>query len=192
MVRTWESSTFCRVCVAVLSRLSTNTTVAATIFGKILDAVGRDADVVSLHGGPHVVAEAFLSYLGSWYSAKLVEYPTFNLRLMKRCLQRTAASVLGSLDLFSMTEFVVDRLKGPETRDWMASCPALRKAIITNDLSMPGPVDVVAYFVRIWRLVLSNLKKTGRKGDGDRPVVNSSIVSNLFSSFECTHYCFAV
>ena len=100
--------------------------------GKNLDAAGPDAAVVSLHGGPYVLAEAFANYLGSGYQTKLIEYPTFDLRLFKRCFQRTASSVFGSLDPFSLTEFFANRLKGAETRDWMASRPALRKAIITN------------------------------------------------------------
>ena len=128
MVRTWERSTFRRVCVAGLSRFSANTTLEATVLGKILDAAGPDTAVVSLHGGPHVLVEAFASYLGSGYQEKLIEYPTFDLRLLKRCLQRTASFVFGSLDPFSLTEFVVNRLKGTKTRDWMASRPALRKA----------------------------------------------------------------
>ena len=115
MVWTWQRSIFRRVCVAVLNRFSANTTLEATVLGKILDAAGADTAVVSLHGGPHVLAEAFASYLGSGYQAKLVEYPTFDLRLLKRCLQRTASSVFGSLDPFSLTEFVVNRLKGAET-----------------------------------------------------------------------------
>ena len=144
LVRTWGRCTFRRVCVALLSRFNANTTLEATFLAKIVDASGPDTSVVSLHGGPHVLAEAFASYLGSWYRAKLVEYPTFGLRLLKRCLERTAASLFGSLDPFSMTEFLVNQLKGAETRDWMASRPALSKAIITNDLSMPGLVDMVA------------------------------------------------
>ena len=174
LVRTWERSTFRRVCVAVLSRFSAITTLEATILAKIVDAAGLDTPVVSLHGGRHVLAEAFASYLGSGYCAKLVEYPTFDLQLLKRCLQRTAASVFRSLDPFSMTEFVINRLKGAETRDWMASRPALRKAIITNDLSMPGLVDVVANIVGVWPLVVSYLKETGRKDDGYSLVVRSS------------------
>ena len=81
IVKTWERSTFRRVCVAVLNRFSANTTLEATVLGKILDAAGPDTAVVLLHGGPHVLAEAFASYLGSGYQAKLVEYPTFDLRL---------------------------------------------------------------------------------------------------------------
>ena len=157
LVRSWERSTFRRVCVTVLSRFSANTALEATILAKIVDAAGPDTSVVSLHGGPHVLvlAEDSASYLGSGYRANIVEYPTFDLRLLKRCLQRTAASVFWSLDPFSMTEFVVNRLKGAETRDWMESRPALRKAIITNDLSMPGLVDVVANNVGVWPLVVS-------------------------------------
>ena len=82
---------------------------------------------------------------------------------MQFCLQRTAASESWSLDLFSMTDFVVKRSKGAETRDCMASRPALRKAIITNDVSMPGLVDVAANSVGVSPVVMSYLKETGRK-----------------------------
>ena len=176
MVRTWERSTLRRVCVAVLDRFSANTTLEATVLGKLLDAAGPDAAVVSLHGGPHVLAEAFANYLGSGYQTKLVEYPTFDLRLLKRCLQRTASFVFGSLDPFSSTEFIVTRLKGVEKRDWMASGPALRKAIITHDLSLPELVNVVANVVGVWPLIVSYLKETGRKDEGDSLVVRSFLV----------------
>ena len=144
--------------------------------GKILDAAGPDAAVVSLHGGPHVLAEAFAGYFGSGNRTKLIEYPTFDLRLLKRCLQRTASVVFGSIDPFSLTEFIVNRLKGAETRDWMASRPALLKAIITHDLSMPELVDVVANIVGVWPLIVSYLKETGRKDEGDSLVVRSFLL----------------
>ena len=172
----------------MLSRFSANTTLEATILGKFLEAAGPDTAVVSLHGGPHVLAGAFASYLGSGYQAKLIQYPTFDLRLLKRCLQRTASSVFGSLDPFSLTEFVVNRLKGAETRVWMASRPALRKAIITNDLSMPDLVNVVANIVGVWPLVVSYLKETGRKDEGDSLVVRSFLVGILLASRKCVHY----
>ena len=44
----------------------------------------------------------------------------------KRCLQKTASAVFGTLDPFSMTEFIVTRLKRAEHRDWMQSRPFLR------------------------------------------------------------------
>ena len=187
-MRTWERSTFRRVCVAVLDRFSANTTLEATVLGKILDAAGSDTAVVSLHGGPHVLAEVFASYLGNGYQAKLVEYPTFDLRLLKRCLQRTTSFVYGSFDPFSRTEFVVNRLKGAETRDWMASRPALRTAIIANDLSMPELVNVVANIVGVWPLIVSCLKETGRKDEGDNFVVRSFLMCNLPASTKCVHH----
>ena len=192
MVRTWERSKFRRVCVAVLSRFSANTTLEATVLGKSLDAAGPDAAVVSLHGGPHVQAEAFANYLGSGYQTKLIEYPTFDLRRLKRCLQHTAPVVFGSLDPFSRTEFLLNRLKGAETGDWMASRPALRKAIITNELSMPGLVDVVANIVGVWPLIVSYLKESGRKVEGDSLVVRSVLVGIclLHQSVPVTLCCF--
>ena len=189
MVRMWERSTFHRVGVAVSSRFSTNTFLEATILGKILEAAGPNASVVSLHGGSHALAEVFASYLGSGYRSKFVEYTTSDPRLTKCCLQRTAASVFGSFDPFSMTELVVNCFKCAETRDRMVTRPAFRKAIFTNKFSIPGLVDVVAIFVSVGPYVVKYTKRTGRRDDGDRFVVGSSVVS---ISFECTHYCFAV
>ena len=159
----------------------------ATVLGKILDAAGPETAVVSLHGGPHVLAEAFASYRGSGYQAKLIEYPTFGLRLLKQCLQHTASSVFGSLDPFLLIEFAVNRLKGAETRNSMASRLALRKAIITNDLSKPDLVNVVANIVGVWPLILSYLKETGRKDEGDSFVVRSFPVGILPASWKCVN-----
>ena len=121
--------------------------------------------------GPHSLVEAYVNFLGSGYQQKLIEYPLFDLRLFKRCLQKTASRVFGTLDPYSMTEFIVTRLKGADSRDWMASRPALKKAILTSRLAMPELVDVVANIVGVWPLIVAFLKETGRKDDGDSLVV---------------------
>ena len=45
----------------------------------------------------------------------LVDYPVFDVRLLKRCLQKTASVVFETLDPFSMGEFIVTRLKSGAT-----------------------------------------------------------------------------
>ena len=145
-----------------------------TALGRMVDALGPDVSLASISGGSNVLVEAFCEYLGSGYRQKLIDYPVFDLRFFRRCLQRTSSSVFGSLDGLAMTEFIVNRLQGAETRDWMSSRPALKKAILTNDLSMPHLVDVVANIIGVWPLIVSYLKETGRKDDGDSLVVRSS------------------
>ena len=145
---------------------------------QIADALGPDVSVASISGGSTLLVEAFCEYLGSEYRQKLIDYPFFDLRLFRRCLQRTASSVFGSLDGLAMTESIINRLKGAETRDWMSSGTDLKKAILTNDLSMPHLVDVVANIIGVWPLIVSYLKETGSKDDGDSLVVRSS-------SFDC-------
>ena len=73
-----------------------------------------------------------------------------------------------------MTEFIVNWLNCAQTRDWMSSRPALKKAILTNDLSMPHLVDVVANIIGVWPLIVSYFKETGSKDDGDSLVVRCS------------------
>ena len=56
----------------------------------------------------------------------------------------------------------------------MFSRPALKKAILTKDLNMPQFVNVVANIIGVWPLIVSYLKETGRKDDGDSLAVRSS------------------
>ena len=159
--------------MASLDRYSSDPHQEVTALGRVVDALGPDISVTSISGGSTVLVEAFCEYLGNGYRQKLIDYPVFDLRLLQWCLQRTASSVFGSLDGLAMTEFIVNRLKSAETRDWMSARPALKKAILTNDLSMPHLVDVVANIIGVWPLIVSYLKETGRKDDGDNLVVRS-------------------
>ena len=151
------------------------------MLGRIIDTIDPNVRVVSVQGGPHALVEAYVNFLGSGYQQKLIECPLFDLRLFKRRLQRTASIVFGTLDPYSMAEFIVNRLKRADSCDWMAFRPALKKAIISSILVMPELVDVVANIVGVWPLIVSYLKETGREVDSDKLVVTppSSILLPL-------------
>ena len=142
-----------------------------SVLGSVLAAVGGSTSLASVSGGSHVLADTYQEYLGSGYSHKLVKHWKFDLRLLKRCLQKGSSSVFGSLDPFTMTEFFVTRLKGAEHRDWMMSGSGFRRAITTGQLSMPSLLEVVSYNVGVWLLIVVYPKETGRKTDGDSLVV---------------------
>ena len=68
-------------------------------------------------------------------------------------------------------------MKGAESRDWMASRPALQKGIISSSLGKPEPIDIVANIVGVWPLIGSYLKETARKDEAivfwyDLPLLN--------------------
>ena len=188
-LRTWDVDTFKRVCVATLDRYSSDPHQEISALGRMVDALGPDVSVASISGGSTVLVEGFSEYLGSGYRQKLIDYPVFDLRLFGRCLQRTVSSVFGSLDGLAMTEFIVNRLKGAETRDWMSSRPALKKAILTNDLSMPHLVNIVANIIGVWPLIVSYFKETGRKDDGDSLVVRSPAFWSCWCTFRYRNNC---
>ena len=185
-IRCWDNSKFRGACVAILDRFSSKVNEEVVVLGRIIEALGPTVHVVSVQGGPHALLEAYVSFLDSGYQQKLIEYPLFDLRLFKRCLQRTASKVFGILDPYSITEFIVDRLKEAENLDWMASLPALKKAIKSSSLVMPELVDVGSNIVGVWPLIVSYLKETGRKDDGDSLVVWSpSLIFIATVSYPC-------
>ena len=132
--------------------------------------------------------ECYKEYLGSGCIGRMLDYPTFDVRLLKRCLQKTAHSVFGTPDPFSMTEFINTRLKGAEHRDWMQSRQSLRRAIETGDLSLPGLVDVVSNIIGVRPLIVSYLKETGKKESGDSLVVWLSRFSFCFIMTATAHF----
>ena len=97
-LRTWDIDTFKRVCVATLDRYSSDPCQEVAALGRVVDALGPDLSVASISGDSTVLVEAFCEYLGNGYRQKVIYYPVFDLRLFRRCLQRTASSVFGSLD----------------------------------------------------------------------------------------------
>ena len=170
-MRTWEKGTFRRVAVTVTDRFAVDATHELSVLGSVVAEVGGSASLVAVSGGSHVLADTYGEYLGSGYTHKLVEYPISDLRLLKRCLQKVSSSVFGSLDPFSLTEFIVTRLKRAEHHDWKMSHSSLRRAIITGELSMPSLVEIVSNIVGVWPLIVFYLKETGRKTGGDSLVV---------------------
>ena len=124
-IRTWDRDTFRRVCVAVLSKYSREASRDAAVHGQLLSVVGPSVSLVALVGGSHVLRDTNNELAGNGYREKLAEYPIFELRLLKRCLQKFGSVIFGSLDPFLMTEFIIVRLKGAEHKDWMASRHAL-------------------------------------------------------------------
>ena len=110
-MRTWEKDAP-RVAVAVTDRFSRDSIHELSVLGSVLAAVGGSASLVAISGGSHVLVDTYGEYLGSGYSHKLVEYPIFDLFLLKSCLQKVSSSVFGSLDPSSRSEIFVRRLKG--------------------------------------------------------------------------------
>ena len=82
----WVINIFGRVCVATLDRHSSDLHQQSSALGRIVDALELDVSVVSISGGSPVLVEAFCKYLDSGYRQKIIDYPSFDLRLFKRCL----------------------------------------------------------------------------------------------------------
>ena len=184
-VRTWKKGTFRRVAVSVADRFAVDATHALTVLGSVVSAVSGSASLVAISGGSHVLGDTYREYLKSGYRQKWVEYKyrIFDLRLLKRCLQKMSSSNFGSLDPFSMTEFIVTRLKGAEHGDWMMTRSSLRRAIITGELSMPSLFEVVSNIVGVWPLIVVYLKETGQKTDGDSLVVKNILLFLIHFQF---------
>ena len=191
-VRTWRRDSFYRVAVGVIDRYLGAANSELVILGQVLCANGSGASLVPISGGSHTLVECYKEYLGSGCMHGVLDYPTFDVKLLKRCLQKTAFTVFGTLDPFPMTEFIVTRLKGAEYRDWMQSRPSLRRATETSDLSLPGLVDVVSNIIGVWPLFVSYLKETGKKDSVDSLVEWFSPVSFCFSMTATVYFRFHV
>ena len=118
-VRTCRRDSFYRVAVGVIGCYHGDASSELVILGQVLCAIGSRASLVPISGGSHTLVEGYKEYLGSGCMRGLLDYPTFDVRLLKRCLQKTASTVFRTLNTFSTTEFIATRLKGAEHRDWM-------------------------------------------------------------------------
>ena len=68
--------------------------------------------------------------------------------------------------------------------------PTLKKAIVTNDLTMPPLLDVVANIIGVWLLIVSYLKDICRKHDGDSLLVSpplSCVLPQYLTRLYCSY-----
>ena len=149
----------------------------------MFDPLSSPGPRISFSGGPDcgcvdslsvdsdTLVDCYRRDLGSGYTKALAEYPIFDVRLLKRCLSETASVVFGTLGPFLMTEFIVTRLKGAQHRDWMQLRQSLRVAIETGDVSLPSLPDVFSDIIGVRPLIVSCLKQTGKKDNGDSLLV---------------------
>ena len=87
-LRTWRKDSLYRVTVGVIDRYYGNASSELVILGKVLCAIGGGASLVSISGVSHSLVECYKEYLGSGYVRGLLQYPIFDVRLLKRCLQK--------------------------------------------------------------------------------------------------------
>ena len=191
-LRTWRRDSFYRVAVGVIDCYHGDASSELVILGQVLCAIGNGASLVSISGGSNTLVECYKEYLASGCIRRLLDYPTFHVRLLKRRLQKTASTVFGTLDPFSMTDIIVTRLKGAEHRDWMHSRQALGRAIETGVLPLPGLIYVVSTIIGVWPLIVFYLKETGKKDSGDSLVVWFSSFSFIFSLTVTAYFRFHV
>ena len=95
-MRTWERDTFRRVAVVVTDHFSIDVTHKLSVLGSVVAAVSGSASLVAVSGGSHMLAVTYGESFGGGYSHKLVGYLVFDLRLLKRCLQKVSSAVFGS------------------------------------------------------------------------------------------------
>ena len=151
-----------RVAIGVCDRLESDVTRELSVFGSVLVAVGNSASPIAISGRSHILPETYEEYLGSGYKKRRIDYPTFNLRLFKRCLQKGFSSAFGNRDPFSVTHFFVHCLNGAKHRDWLTSQSILRRTLTKIELQMPSLVLGVANNVGMWPLIVSYLKEIGK------------------------------
>ena len=99
--RTWRKEDVYRVAVGVIDRYYGNTSCELVNLGQPIWAIGNAASLVPLFGGSHTLVECYNEFFGSEYTKKLLDCPTFDVRLLKRCFKKTASTVFGTLDFFS-------------------------------------------------------------------------------------------
>ena len=144
--------------------------------GTVLPAIGHSVSLVAVVVGSHVLRDTYFNSLAHPYRKKMLEYPVFDLGLLKGCQHKCASVVLDSLNPFSRTDIIVLRLKGAENRGTSTCSEA---CFCDRGPLNALPCGIVASIVGVWPLIVSHLKTQEA-----RPMVTVSwysIIQRYFS-----------
>ena len=84
-VRTRRRDSFYRVAVGVIARYHGDASSKLVILGQVLCAIGSGASLVSISRGSKTLVESYKEFLGNGCMREVLDYPTFDVRLLKRC-----------------------------------------------------------------------------------------------------------
>ena len=85
ILRKWRKKDFFHVAVGVIDRYFGKAVSELVMPGQVPCAIGTGASVVSLSGGSNTLVGCYKEYFGSGYMQRLLDNPTIDVQLLKRC-----------------------------------------------------------------------------------------------------------
>ena len=68
----WDNNQFRQVWVSILDPFISNVNEEVAVLGWVIDALGPNVCIVSMHSGSHALVEAYVNYFGSGDQQKLI------------------------------------------------------------------------------------------------------------------------
>ena len=160
IVQTWDEHELFCVCVHVETSGQCIPIAELAGLSRIVDSLASCQLPVSCQGG----SPTLLSVLSENRidGRQFVHYELFSEEIFMRCCYREAhQEVFGMLEVTTMVDFLMLRLRGALQEAWTTDVPSLRRCVVAGRVSFVDLRGVVAEVIPIWKTVREYVRFTG-------------------------------
>ena len=158
-VRTWEGRSIRQVCVLVEDCSKSVLDAELTCLARVKSAVRDDSLPICVRGGSSVLTSVLNANRED--GRKFVAYRDFTDSTMLKCYQLAYSEVFGMIDVISLLEYLLLRLRPACEETWMENLVALRRCIDAGQLDMKELRQLCDELLTVWPEVRHFVRYSG-------------------------------
>ena len=161
IVRTWDDAELQSICVRVEALGQRVPCAELSCLSRILDSVISCQLPISLQGASPTLTRVLSDNRVD--GRTFVMYSEFDTDVFLQCYRQADQAVFGMLEVISMIDFLLLRLRGALQESWMEDVINLRQCVIVGRVEFPQLRGVIVDLLSIWEFVRVFVRCTGPK-----------------------------
>ena len=150
-VRTWDGSDLLEICINVETLGQRIPQPELSSLSRVVTSLPSSPLPVSIRG----ISQSVLRVLSDERSDghRFVYAREYSTEVFLHCYRAAHQEIFGLLELSTMVEFLMLRLRGALQESWMEDVPELCRCVITGKMSFEKLPSVVSELISIWETV---------------------------------------
>ena len=183
IVRTWEKNVLLEVCASVEPLGQVIPAAEFAALSRVVSCLPPSQMPVAILGVSQSITRVLSDNRED--GQRFVFCREFTCDIFMRCFRQAQQEIFGMLEVTTMVDFLMLRLKGALYEPWMEDVPQIRRCVIAGRVLLDELKGVVKKLIEVWNSVREIVRFTGPrhiKSEYDRvsPLVSLSLCFFLF------------
>ena len=160
-VQTWDDHSLMSICVMLEPLRQAIPKAGLSGLSRIVDSTSSCQLPLSCHGGSPTLVRVFSE--NRIDNRDFIVFREFNVEVFLHCFRLADQGTFGGLEVTTMVEFLVLRLRGALQESWLEGATALRRCVTVGRVSFNVLCGFVRDLISVWRSVRKFIKESASR-----------------------------